>query len=183
MVIHEKTISLKDGRTCLLRTPQEKDAPLLLNYLQTMSAETIYVLSYPDDTFPSLNEEISFIKSIRASFNRCMVSAFVDGELAGTAQIRRHTKIKTRHRADFGIGLLQKFCGLGLGGKILDELISMAIDLGCEVLELEVIQGNHQAIALYEKKGFVRFAQREKGIRLKDGTYLSEVLMRKDLIV
>lgn len=181
MIINERIISLKDSRTCLLRTPEERDAGPLLGYLQVMSTETVYILNYPEEMIVTLQEEINFIENIRESANKFMIAAFVGDELAGTAQINIHTKIKTKHRADLGIGLLQKFCGLGLGSQMIDYLIEVAQDKGCELLELEVIQGNHRAIALYERKGFVRFGERERGIRLKDGSYLSEYLMYKDL--
>ena len=181
MTINERIVSLKDGRTCLLRTPEERDAGQLLRYLQVMSTETIYVLSYPEEMIVNLEEEITFIKNIRESANRYMIAAFVGDELAGTAQINIHTKIKTKHRANLGIGLLEKFCNLGLGSQMIDYLIEIAQDKGCELLELEVIQGNHRAIALYERKGFARFGERKRGIRLKDGSYLSEYLMYKDL--
>lgn len=181
MLINERTISLKDGRVGLLRTPEESDAEQMLKFIHVMYTETIYVLNYPEDIIPNLEEEVSFIKSIRESPNKCMIAAFVGDELAGSAQINIHTKIKTKHRSDFGIGLLQKFCGLGLGSHMTDYLIEIAANKGCELLELEVIQGNQRAIALYEKKGFIRFGERKNGIRLKEGNYLSEYLMYKDL--
>ena len=117
MIINERIISLKDGRACLLRTPEERDAGQLLAYLQVMSTETIYILNYPEEVIVNQEEEINFIKNIRESANKFMIAAFVGDELAGTAQINIHTKIKTKHRADLGIGLLQKFCGLGLGSS------------------------------------------------------------------
>lgn len=181
MIFKEKTLILKNGKTCLLRSPQAKDAELLLTYLQTIASETIFLLRYPDDILPSMEEELSFIQNTQKSPDQLMICAFVGDELAGTASLRLHNKIKTKHRAEIGIALLQKFWGLGLGSKLLDCLMDAAKNKGCELIELEVIQGNDRAITLYEKKGFVRFAERKRGIRLKDGSYLSEYLMKKDL--
>ena len=181
MIIDEKTIVLKDGRTCLLRSPGTKDAKELLDYLQIIARETIFILRYPEEPMPSLEEEIAYIKNMQESDNQYMISAFVDTELAGTAQVNIHKRVKTRHRAEMAIGLAQKFWGLGLGGSMIDCLIQIAKNRGCEQLELEVIQGNQRAISLYEKKGFITYGERKRGIRLKDGSYLSEYLMYKDL--
>ena len=64
---------------------------------------------------------------------------------------------------------------------MIDYLIQTAKSRGCEQLELEVIQGNQRAICLYEKNGFITYGERKRGIRLKDGSYLSEYLMYRDL--
>lgn len=181
MIIDEKTIVLKDGRTCLLRSSQTKDAKQLLDYLQIIAKETIFILRYPEEPIPSMEEEIAYIENIRKAPNQYMISAFIETELAGTAQVNIHKRIKTMHRADMSIGLVQKFWGLGLGGMMIDYLIQIAKNRGCGQLELEVIQGNHRAISLYEKKGFITYGERKRGIRLKDGSYLSEYLMYKDL--
>ena len=48
-------------------------------------------------------------------------------------------------------------------------------------LELEVIEGNDRAMALYKKMGFRKYGVRPDAIRLKDGTMLSETLMLRKL--
>ena len=181
MIVDEKIIVLKDGRTCLLRSPQKRDAEKLLHYLQIISRETIFILRYPEEPMPSLEEEIAYIKNMRESENQYMISAFIETELIGTAQVNIHKRVKTRHRAEMAIGLIQNFWGLGIGGSMIDCFVQILKSRGCEQLELEVIQGNQRAISLYERKGFITYGERKRGIRLKDGSYLSEYLMYKDL--
>ena len=61
------------------------------------------------------------------------------------------------------------------------EMIRIAKEQGIEQLELEVIEGNKRAMALYEKMGFRVVSEKPNAIKLKDGTLLSELLMVKDL--
>ena len=48
-------------------------------------------------------------------------------------------------------------------------------------IELEFIEGNTRARALYEKMGFRVCGVRPDAIRLKDGTLLNEYIMIKKL--
>ena len=44
MVFETKEIHLKDGRRCILRSVEEKDAEAMLEYLRTVSSETPFLL-------------------------------------------------------------------------------------------------------------------------------------------
>ncbi len=52
--------------------------------------------------------------------------------------------------------------GTGLGGVLLDRLLTEAQKLGCAEVILEVRADNAPAIALYERRGFVRIAERPR---------------------
>ena len=44
MIFEEKTITLKNGETCVLRSPEIGEAEVLLDYLKKATAETDYLL-------------------------------------------------------------------------------------------------------------------------------------------
>ena len=48
MVLDTREIILKDGRTCVLRTPRRKDGAAVLEYMLQCNGETEFVLRYPD---------------------------------------------------------------------------------------------------------------------------------------
>ena len=48
-------------------------------------------------------------------------------------------------------------------------------------MELEFIEGNTRARALYEKMGFRIAGIKPNAIRLKDGTYLNEYYMLREI--
>jgi len=58
------------------------------------------------------------------------------------------------------IAVSPKAQGKGLGSLLLNELISQALDRGCEQLMLEVRSDNDSALALYARFGFVELTVR-----------------------
>lgn len=65
---------------------------------------------------------------------------------------------------------------------MLEALVDIADKMQyVEQIELEYIEGNSRARALYEKFGFRIVGVRPKAYRLKDGAYLNEYIMIKEL--
>ena len=62
------------------------------------------------------------------------------------------------------------------------EMLRLAKEQGIEQLELEVVEGNTRAMALYEKMGFRVVGAKPNAIRLKDGTMRKDFYMVKELV-
>lgn len=177
MLFKEKEIKLKDGRTALFRTPATSDAEEMLQYLIKTAGETPFLLCPPEERAMPIEAEEAFLQGMRDSENKVMIACIVDGKLAGTCQISYSPRCRLRHRGGIGIALLKEYWGLGIGTAMLTELIRIAKDWGLMQLELEVIEGNERAIALYERMGFETVCAKPNAIRLEDGTLLKEFLM------
>lgn len=81
------------------------------------------------------------------------------------------------HKAEFGICILQEYCGQGIGKVMLERVLEWADSVSIQKISLSVVQTNVNAIQLYKKLGFV-----EEGILVKDrihqdGNYYNTVLM------
>ncbi|NCB04388.1 MAG: GNAT family N-acetyltransferase [Clostridia bacterium] len=181
MLFEPKTVTLKDGRACLLRSPLPEDAAAMLHYLKTSAAETDFLLRYPEECTETEEAEIAFLTKVNESSDSLMIVAIVDGALAGNCRITFMNRIKTAHRAGIGIALTHEFWGLGIGTAMFHELIRAAKERGTTQLELEFIEGNTRGQRLYEKMGFQIVAEIPNAIRLKDGTLLKEYTMVKPL--
>ena len=74
--------------------------------------------------------------------------------------------------------MLRQFWSQGIAVKLIQELIKIA-EKNPDILqiELEFIEGNTRARALYEKMGFRITGEKPNAIRLKDGTLLKEYSM------
>ena len=59
-----KIITLKDGRTCTLRNGTEQDGQALLDIYQLTHAQTDYLLSYPDESTLTAEQEAQFYFTI-----------------------------------------------------------------------------------------------------------------------
>ena len=181
MYFEPKTITLKNGHSCLLRSPLLEDAEEMLAYLQQTAAETHFLLREPEDVNDTIESEHLFIQNIITSDSRLMIVAIVDGKLAGNCGLTFRTYSKVKHRCEIGIGLLKEFWGLGIGSALFDEMIEAAKAYGCTQMELLVIEGNQRGLTLYEKQGFKVVGAIPNAIRLPDGTYLKEYTMVKML--
>ena len=90
--------------------------------------------------------------------------------------------LKTRHRATVAIALLKEYWNLGIGTRMFEELIRIAeANKNITQMELDFIEGNTRARALYEKMGFRITGVKPNGIRLKDGTMLNEYMMVREV--
>jgi len=181
MILEEKKITLKDGRTAVLKTPCPEDAQKLLDYIKKASAETDFLARYPEEWSLPVEQEEAWVNRMRSSSDALTVTCYVDGEVAGNCDIRFHGGIKTSHRATVGIAILRDYWSLGIGSAMFAELISAAQSRGTEIVELEFIEGNDRARRLYEKFGFRIVCQKPNAFKLKDGTRLSEFHMQKYL--
>lgn len=178
-----KTIYLRNGQSALFRVPLVTDfeAAAMLDYLRTCAAETEFVIRYPEECTQTIMQEAAYLDSINRSENQLMIVCEIDGEIAGNCQIVFNNRIKTGHRAEVMIGILQKYWGLGIGTAMFEEMIRIAKQRQVRQIELEYIEGNERARRLYEKMGFMQYGERPDAICLKDGTMRKEILMMRNL--
>lgn len=183
MLIRDVPFLLKDGRKALLRSPREEDIPGLLNYLVVSAGESDFILRYPEECGKYTPEgEAQWIQNNNASQNAAALVCEVEGKIAGNCEINRSDRLKTRHRATVAIALLREFWGQGIGTAMFRELIRIGESWeGVTQMELEFVEGNVRARALYEKMGFRITGVRPDAIRLKDGSLRNEYMMVRRL--
>ena len=183
MIIKDTAFTLKDGRKALLRSPKDEDIRGVLDYLYVSAGETEFILRYPEECGKYTYEgEKALFDRINASENEAMLVCIVDGKVAGNCQIAWKTGIKTRHRASVAIALLKEFWNLGIGTRMFEEMIRIAeANENLIQMELEFVEGNTRARALYEKMGFRITGVNPNAIRLRDGTLLNEYCMIREI--
>ena len=181
MEYQNKTITLKDGRTALLRAVCKEDAIPMIAYLKACYEQTPYLMRYPDEFAVTAEQEATYLERQLVSPDVLMLVCEVEGKLAGYCQLDLNRWRKTRHRGQVAIALLKDYWGLGIGTAMFKEMIDKARQEKLEQLELEVIEGNQRAIGLYHKMGFVCTGEKPNAIRLEDGSSLKELMMVKVL--
>ena len=183
MIIEQFEFLLKDGRRGIIRSPRVEDSQDLIDYLVKATGETDFLLATPEECASYTDEyEKAFIKNANEANNTYMLVCQVDNQIVGTARIDFYTHIKTKHRARVAIAILRDYWGQGIGSRFFEKMIHLA-ESKPEViqLELEFIEGNERAKALYEKFGFKIYGYIPNSIRQKDGTLLKEYLMIKEI--
>ena len=177
-----KEIQLKSGKTCLIRRPEESDAEIMLAYLKATSGETPYMGREPEEHQTSVEEEMQFIRKNRENPRALMLSAFVDGRLAGSSSFAETAgRIRMRHRCTVGISLYREFWGLGIGTALMREILTAAKSAGFEQAELTVVSTNAPAVALYNKLGFETTGTHPHAFKYRDGSYADFLFMVKPL--
>ena len=181
MQFEARKITLRDGRSAVLRVPEPEDAEAMVKYLTDTSAETEFVLRYPEECHYTIEKERELLEGFKANPNSLMLSCFVEGRLAGNCNLQFNTQMKFRHKAAVAIALYREFWGLGIGTAMFGAMLDAARERGVMMLELDYIEGNERARALYERVGFVQVAEHPDAVRLRDGSMRKLVYMVKRL--
>ena len=108
-------ITLKSGASAILRPPRESDAAEMLAVVNATTAETEFIIRYPEECEESVDKERLWLKNMLDSPLHMCIVAEVDGRIAGNCSLSFSRRIKTRHRATIGIVILQEFWNLGIG--------------------------------------------------------------------
>ena len=182
MDYQEKTVLLKNGKTCLLRRSEESDAEMLVEYLKIVWGETRYLMREPEDMTLTVEKEREILKERAESDTGLMLLAEVDGKHAGTAFFDAVGKqSRASHRCSVGVTLYKAFWGMGIGTELLGEILRCAKIAGYEQAELEVVSSNAPAIGLYRKLGFETTGTVPHALKYRDGTYADSLFMVKTL--
>ncbi len=183
MRIEDFEFTFKDGRTAIIRSPKDDDIQGTLDYLYKSAGETEFILRYPEECGKySAEAEKALFDRMNASDNETMLVCIVDGVVAGNCQVTWSKNLKTKHRAIVAIALCKDYWNLGIGTRFFQELIRIA-EANEEItqMELDFVEGNIRARALYEKMGFKITGIKPNAVRLKDGTMLAEYSMIREV--
>lgn len=170
-----REVALRDGRRVLLRAAGPSDARELLEHVNSVGAEMVYLHTERIDK--SVEEEQEWIKGFDGLASLLLVAEH-DGKVVGSADIRRGAQTKSAHVAQLGIALGRDFRGQGLGRAILEDLVAWARNVGVRKVTLIVFATNLRAIALYRSLGFVEEG-RLRGHVILRGIPDDEVLMSR----
>lgn len=124
---------------------------------------------------PPLDAARSFVLDMIAHGHPQFV-ALSRGEVVGWCDVRRHPRPIYAHAGILGMGLLQPFRGQGIGTRLIRTALDAAQAAGMTRVELSVREANRNAIALYEKAGFVAEGLQRNAVRI-DGAYENVILM------
>jgi len=183
MIFGIKEIELKDGTICILRSPDERDAEKMIEYLKMTSEETDFLTRYPEEINMTIDKEIELLKDNLNSNTDMMIAAFIKNELVGNVGIscvRNHIKLK--HRAMLGISIKEKYWNNGIGNTLVREVIEQAKIMGYKQIELGVFSDNEKAKELYKKYGFEIWGNMKNAYKLKDGTYHDDIMMGRMIL-
>ena len=125
-----RTITLRDGRTALLRPPEIRDAQALVDNLRQMSGETPFLLRTAEECTMTVSGEEAFIRRLLDSPLDVMLVCEAEGRVIGSCSLSRQPFRKTCHRAEVALALLKAWWGLGIGRAMLSAMEEEARAMG-----------------------------------------------------
>ena len=132
-----KQITLKNGKTALLRPVTEADAEEVLAFYIAMFGETENLTRYPDEVELTVEDERKYLKNIESNERSMMFCVVADGKIVATSDVNPVAPgEKCRHRAIFGITVTKDYWNLGIGSALTGEAIEFAKNAGYEMIEL-----------------------------------------------
>jgi len=170
-------ICLRDEKEVIIREAKKEDAQSMIDFYNLVGGETDF-LSFGKNEFKrDLKEYESYLESTREEDNSIVLLTIIDEQIAGIASINSNQKVRTKHVGTLGIVVAEQYCGLGLGGEMVDYLIEWAKLNGItKKISLLTREDNTRAIELYKKVGF-----ETEGILKKDnyinGVYYNTLMM------
>ena len=81
---YTKTLTTKTGSELYLRNGDAPDGDAALAVFNKTHAETEYLLTYPDESSMTAEQEAEFLAQATKSAREIEILVFVDGQLAGT---------------------------------------------------------------------------------------------------
>lgn len=179
---YHKIITLKNSASCTLRNADFADGEAELDVFLLTHRQTDFLLSYSDENTFTAEEEARYLKDMTDSPDEIEILAEIDGKVVGTAGISKiGRQCKVRHRADFGIGIDEKYWDLGIGSALTAACIECARAAGYKQLELQCVAQNPKALELYRRFGFIEFGRNPMGFNSRISGYQELVYMRLEL--
>jgi RimJ/RimL family protein N-acetyltransferase len=168
----------KDGRTFIVRKPDEKDAAGIISYSKTLFASTDQVLTTADEYTITLENEKIWINKLNENPRSYVLIAELDKEIIGLIFFIPNSKIKNAHTGEFGVSVHPRFQGIGIGRVLIEALLDWAKrNIHIEKVYLNVFATNSYAIKLYEDLGFKEEGRHIKAIKQVTGEYIDTVQM------
>ncbi len=182
MRLRPYTLTLKDGRSALIRSAAPKDAAAVSRHMEAVRRETPYLIETAGEVSASTARRALLLRQRERDGGAITLCALVKGELCAMSTLSPYGRLfRTAHRATMSITVEEGFWGLGLGKALTEELVRFARAAGYSSIELSVDNENTRAIGLYEHFGFVPCGLIPAALRQADGSFHDELLMIKPL--
>jgi RimJ/RimL family protein N-acetyltransferase len=146
---------LRSGLQLEIRRGIVTDAPKLVPLVDKCAGQSDF-LTFNSGEYITNDAQRDLIIEHAEDKNGLLLIAEINEQLVGTLIFRRRKRPKVSHGGEFGIIVEQGSWGLGIGKRLIQELMQWAKEIG-EVRKINLIvrDDNERGIALYKTLGFV----------------------------
>jgi ribosomal protein S18 acetylase RimI-like enzyme len=173
-------VILKNGLEAVISPTCQADAQELLECFKTIVEEGKFVLSTLADIeriAPNIEKEAEWIKSTFDG-GGLVLTAKINGEIAGYVSVCIDQMVRRRHIAAIGICTSKQYRNIGIGKALMQSVIKWAKENPTiKKLALSVFIDNTSAISLYEKLGFLTEGRLPREIQRGENDYVDTIMM------
>jgi RimJ/RimL family protein N-acetyltransferase len=169
-----KRLMTGDGRRWLLRPARPTDGGALARLFAAVRAEGRWLITAPG-VVGDPSEGFWISEMIRSAEHLALV-AEADGDVVGNVLVSTDRNRATEHVGTLAICIADRWRDVGIGSALMSAAQDWVRERGLRKLALGVFPDNERAIAVYEKRGFVREGVRRMQYRSGD-RFRDEVLM------
>ncbi|UCH57764.1 MAG: GNAT family N-acetyltransferase [Candidatus Bathyarchaeota archaeon] len=174
-----RKFTAKDGREVTLRAPRWSDLDDMLEFINSLVEEGADITA---DTKMTREAEVDWLGLYLSRLEKDQVVGIVtevDGRFVGQVEVSPKSG-RSRHVGVLGISLGADYRDIGIGTELMREAEAQARRLGIKLMTLELFASNERALHIYEKLGY-REVGRIPRHNLKDGRYIDNIIMAKDI--
>ena len=164
----------RDGRRWTLRPGRPTDGRALARLFADVRREGRWLITTPGAV--SEPSEAFWISELVRADESLVLVAEADGEIVGNVLISVDRGRATEHIGVLSICVGMGWRDVGIGSELVGRAQDWARAHGLRKISLGVFPDNERAIAVYERRGFVREGVRREQYRSGD-EYRDEVLM------
>ena len=164
-----------DGRRWTLRPGRPTDGRGLARLFADVRAEGRWLITTPGSVSEP-SEAFWISELIRADEHLALVAEAAGGELVGNVLVNVERGQATAHIGVLSICVTAEWRDVGIGSELVEAAQRWAVERGLRKMSLGVFPDNERAIAVYEKRGFVREGLRRMQYRSGE-RFRDEVLM------
>ena len=164
----------RDGRRWILRPGRPTDGRPLARLFADVRREGRWLITSPG-AVSEPSEAFWISEMIRADEHLVLV-AEADGDVVGNVLVSVDRGVATEHIGVLSITIADGWRDVGIGSEMVAAAQRWARERGLRKLSLGVFPDNERAVAVYEKRGFVREGLRREQYRTGDA-FRDEVLM------
>ncbi len=143
------------NQNLIIKEAVKEDAKQIIEYVNKISVESDFLTFGKGEFNLSLEDEENIIETSKNTDNSLFIIAKIDGEIVGALNFNGGKRKRTEHFGEFGVSVLKKQWGNGIGKDLIIYLINWAKDTNIiKKINLKVRIDNNNAIKLYEELGF-----------------------------
>ena len=152
-------VVVRDGSTVCLRQAEEQDVKALLQFLEALSPQSLY---YRFHGRPALTESrVRSLVGVDGSPAMTLV-AESGGRIVAFAGYHRDPKVPDRAEVAFAVS--DAVQGHGIGTRVLEQLASLARQVGITTFDAYVLGDNHRMLDVFRASGLAETVRVEHGV-------------------